>query len=111
MTSTPVLPWLLYFLLCGFEIVAVVIDAITTIAGLTAGKGFVEGNPIMGWLFKKVGQSFADWLSGVLSLAVCLAIVNINFQAGVAATAAIAVAETFFAVKNYLLLKKLGIRL
>jgi Domain of unknown function (DUF5658) len=110
-TSTPFLPWFLFFLMCAFEIVAVVGDSITTMVGLGANKGFVEGNPLMSWLFKKVGQSFAGWLTGVAALAVSLALVNVNYKAGVVATVAIAAAESYFAIKNYLLLKKLGISL
>ncbi len=111
MTSTPALPWLIFFLAEAFGIFAVVGDAITTIAGLTAGKGFVEANKLMGWLFKKVGQSFAAWLSGVVVLAVTIALVMLNYKAGLVGTLAIGAAEAFFAIKNYLFLKKNGISL
>ena len=45
-----------------FAAAAVVADGYTTAIGLQ--HGLVEGNPVMRWLFKKVGTAFSTFLVG-----------------------------------------------
>ncbi len=104
-------PWFILFLVIVYGIFACLGDIITTAIGLTAGKGFKEGNPIAAWMFKKMGQSFAGWLGGVGYLAACLFIGAANWEAGVVCAGLIGAAETYFAIHNYLLMKRLGIKL
>jgi hypothetical protein len=109
--STPAGPWLEFFGLAAYGIAAVLGDSITTIIGLNANKGFIEGNPLAAWMFKKVGQSLTCWLGGVGYLITAAIFTNLNWKAGMVYTGAVAAAETYFAIHNYLLLKKLGIPL
>jgi hypothetical protein len=111
MTSTPALPWLLFFLLVGYGIAACIGDCITTMIGLGAKKGFVEGNPIARWMFAKVGESLTGWIGAVVYALLACVFANLNYRAGVFFAAAVAASETFFTIKNYRLLKKLGIPL
>lgn len=108
--STPALPWLALFLLIGFGIFACVGDSITTITGLTAGKGFREANPIARWMFEKVGQTFAGFLTTGAYAIIAGFIASKNWGAGMFFAGAIAATETYMTIKNYLLLKKLGIK-
>lgn len=111
MTSTPAMPWLLLTLLIGYGIAATVGDGITTMIGLGANKGFVESNPVMRWLFSKVGQSLACWISAVAYAFVAAFIASKVWGAGMLFAGGVAASETYMVIKNYLLLKKAGIPL
>jgi hypothetical protein len=108
-SAYPVGPWLGFFGACAFATLAVLGDSITTMAGL--GKGDVEGNSIERWLFKKVGQSFAAFLTGGGFLLSAAAIANANLKAGFAYVGVVGAYEAYQTVKNYLLLKRQGIKL
>ncbi len=110
-TSTPFWPWFAMFLLIAYEIVAIVGDGITTMVGLGANKGFVEANPLMKFLFAKIGQSLTCWLSAVACCFISLGFAAANYKSGLVVAGVIAAGETFMVIKNYLLLKKLGIKL
>jgi hypothetical protein len=101
----------LFFLLLAFGIFAVLGDSITTMIGLGANKGFIEANPIARWMFAKMGQSFSCFLGGAVYLFASLGFYSVNHAAGAVLAGSVAVAETYFAIHNYLLLKKLGIKL
>jgi hypothetical protein len=105
----PAGPWLGFFLACAYAILVVLGDSITTMIGL--GKGDVEGNFIERWLFKKVGSSFATFLTGVLFLFSAAAIANANLKAGFLYVGIVSAGETYQTIKNYRLLKKQGIKL
>lgn len=102
---------LMFFALVVFGILAVLGDSITTMIGLGANKGFTEGNPIAAWMFKKIGQSLSCWLGGVTYVFTALGFYAVNHAAGAVFAGSVAAAETYFTIKNYLLLKKLGIKL
>lgn len=108
--SVPAGPWLALFGVLVLGLLAIIGDGITTMIGLGANKGFVEGNPIMRWLFSKVGQSFATWLSGAAYLFIGLLIGSKVWLAGMIYSGVVAAGEAYYAIKNYLLLKKLGIK-
>jgi hypothetical protein len=109
--SAPFWPWFGFFLLLVYGIAAVLGDSITTMIGLAANKGFTESNPIARWMFAKIGQSLSCFLSGAVYLFTALIFVSHNYVAGMVFTGAVAAAETYYAIHNYLLLKKLGISL
>jgi hypothetical protein len=102
-------PWFILFLLMSCGVVAIVADGITTMKGLGANKGFIEGNPIARWMFAKIGESLTVWLGGVLYLLAGLIIGTNNWAAGMVYCGLVTAAETYFAIHNYLLMKKLGI--
>jgi hypothetical protein len=104
-------PWFIMFLLMAYGVVAIIADGITTMIGLGANKGFIEGNPIARWMFAKVGESLTVWLGGAAYLFAGLIIGTHNWAAGMVYTGLVAAAETYFAIHNYLLMKKLGIKL
>lgn len=108
--SMPAGPWLELFGVLVIGLLAIIGDGITTMIGLGANKGFVEGNPVMRWLFGKVGQSFACWLSGVVYLLIGAIIGSKVWLAGMLYAGIVAAGEAYFTIKNYLLLKKLGIK-
>jgi hypothetical protein len=110
-TSTPFWPWFAAFLLIAFGTAAIVADGITTMVGLGANKGFVEANKLMRWMFSKIGQSLTCWLSAVLVCFLSLFIISHAYGPGMLFAGTVAAGETYFAVHNYLLLKKLGIKL
>lgn len=101
---------LAYFLTVAAGIGCVLGDGITTMIGLGANKGFIEQNPIARWMFKKMGQSFSIWLGGAVYLFTGLGFYTVNHAAGFVFTGSVAAAEAYFAVHNYLLLKRLGIK-
>lgn len=107
--SMPAGPWLELFGVLTVGLLAIIGDGITTMIGLGANKGFVEGNPIARWMFSKVGQSLTIWISAVAYLLVGAFIGGANWAAGMTYAGIVAAGEIYFAVKNYLLLKKLGI--
>lgn len=84
-------------------------DYYTTVVGLQHG-GF-EGNPLMRWLFSKVGESFAEWLSMVLILFVAGIIANFTIVGALVYSALIAGGEGTQAYLNYRKLKAAGISL
>jgi Domain of unknown function (DUF5658) len=100
-----------FFLTVGAGIGAITADSITTIVGLGANKGFIESNPLARWMFKKMGQSFACWLSGAVYIFSSLGIYSANHGAGFFYAGSIAAAEAYFAIRNYLMLRKFGIAL
>jgi len=87
----------------AFASVAILSDAYLTMKGLE--NGFVEGNPLMRWLFKKVGQSFAAFLSGGVVLIVGTALTNYGAAPAAAFFSVIGVCETVQALLNYRKLK------
>ena len=109
--SMPAGPWLELFGVLTVGLLAIIADGITTMIGLGANKGFVEGNPIARWMFSKVGQSLTIWLGGVAYLLIGLIIGTKVWAAGMVYAGIVAAGEIYFAVHNYLLLKKLGIKL
>lgn len=111
MTSTPAGPWLALFALIAFGIVTIVGDGITTMVGLGAKKGFVEGNPLARWLFSKIGESLTVWLSAVVYALLAAFIGSKAWGPGMFFAGTVAVSEAFFTIKNYRLLKSLGIPL
>lgn len=93
-----------------FALLAVLGDSITTMIGLSSGKGY-EANPIMRWLFAKIGQSLSAWISAVLVLFVGAAFASVSLNAGIAYCAIIGVAESIRTYLNYRTLKALKIPL
>lgn len=82
---------------------AVMGDAYTTMVGLQ--HGFVEGNPLMKWLFKKVGQSFAAFLSAVAVLFLGGLISNYDLTSAYTFLGIITAGEGFQAIRNWRKLK------
>lgn len=109
--TAPFWPWFAMFVLIAYGIAACVGDGITTMIGLGAKKGFVEGNPIAKWMFAKIGESLTCWLGAIVYCFTSLIFANINYKAGLVYAGSVAAAETYFAIHNYLMLKKLGIPL
>ena len=107
--SAPFWPWFWMFLVIVYGILACVGDSITTMIGLGANKGFIEGNPIARWMFKEVGQAGAAFISTTAYIFISLIIGTHAYWPGMAFAGAIGVSETYFVIHNYLLLKKLGI--
>jgi hypothetical protein len=95
-------------LLIAYGITASIGDVITTMIGISSGK-VVEGNPIARWLFGKIGESATGWLGAVGYCFVSLGMAAWNYKAGLIVAGSVAVTETIMVIKNYLLLKKLGI--
>lgn len=110
-TSAPFWPWFYTFLLLAYGTAACIGDIVTTMIGLGANKGFKEGNPIARWMFSKFGESLTGWMTTVAYIFLGLFFVTKNYAAGMMYIGAVAASETFFTIKNYLLLKKLGIKL
>lgn len=110
-TSFAFWPWFAMFLVIVCGIFACLGDSITTMIGLTAGKGFIEANPLASWLFKKVGEDLACFISSAAVLFISLGIGAHWYWPGMFFAGVVAAGETFFTVKNYLLMKKLGISL
>ena|SRR2546423_7953901 len=84
-------------------LVSVLGDSYTTMIGLQ--HGFVEGNPVVKWLFKKVGQSFAAFLSAVLVLFLGGLISNYDLMSSYVFFGIVTAGETFQTVRNYLKLR------
>lgn len=95
--------------LCFTTVLAVMGDAYTTMIGLE--HGFVEGNPIMKFLFSKIGQPLTVFLSAVAVLIGGAAIAANNLHAGYAYFAVISVSEGIMAARNYFKLKAAKISL
>lgn len=93
----------------AFASIALLTDAYLTMKGLE--RGFQEGNPLMRWLFKKVGQSFAAFLSGGTVLILGAALTNYGALPSAAFFGIIGIAESAQAFLNYRKLKKAGISL
>jgi hypothetical protein len=85
------------------SLVAVLGDAYTTMIGLQ--HGFVEGNPVMKFLFAKIGQSLSAFLSAVAVLGVGAVIAAHNLGAGYAFLAGVSVVEGIQVIRNFLKLK------
>jgi hypothetical protein len=93
---------ILYFLLTGLALFAIVADYITTIKAMD--KGGYEGNPINRWLFKKIGPAFTTFIEAVFFLIVSAALfqaAGIGYSAGYSGF--IASLESYMAIRNYLL--------
>src|SRR5258708_1812319 len=84
-------------------------DGYTTAIALQ--HGFVEGNPIARWLFKKVGQSFTLFAEGVALLFAIGMISNYDLNAAYAFAGIITAGEAVMVIRNYKLLKKAKISL
>lgn len=96
----------------GFAVaasLALLADAYTTMIGLQ--NGFVEGNPLMKWLFKKVGTSFATFLTGGSMLILGAFFASRTAVGGDVFFGVITAAEGFQALKNYRKLKAAKISL
>lgn len=102
-------PWFALFVLIVYGMLACLGDIITTMIGLTANKGFQEGNPLARWMFSKFGQSLSGWMTTVFFMLSAAGIASVNYKVGVVYAAAVAASETYFTLRNYFLLKKLGI--
>jgi hypothetical protein len=96
------------FLFLGFAaaaLLAYLADVITTMIGTS--KGLVEGNPLMKWLFSKVGESFAGWLGGVAVLFIGGILSNYTLRGSEVFFSGIAAAESVQAFLNYRKIKAL----
>jgi hypothetical protein len=89
--------------------VAILADTYTTMIGLQ--HGFVEGNPLMRWLFKKVGISFATFLVGGFVLIFGAFLTSYSVYGTDVYFGIIAAGEGFQAVRNYRKLKAAKISL
>lgn len=93
----------------AFASVALLADAYLTMKGLE--HGFQESNPLLRYLFKKVGQSFTVFLSGGVVLIIGAAITNYGATPAIAFFGVIGAAETAQAFLNYRKLKKTKVNL
>jgi hypothetical protein len=96
-------------LLCLVTVLSLLADAYTTMIGLE--HGMVEGNPIMKWLFKKVGLSFATFLSSAVVLFIGGFLSNFGLEYSDAYFGIVAAGEGIRALLNYRKLKALKISL
>jgi hypothetical protein len=95
--------------LCFTTLLTVLGDAYTTMIGLE--HGFVEGNPVMKFLFAKIGQSLSAFLSAVAVLGVGAVIAAHNLNAGYVYFGVVSVGEGVRTLLNYLKLKAAKISL
>ncbi len=84
-------------------------DGYTTMVALQ--HGFVEGNPVARWLFKKIGQSFTLFAEAVVALFAIGAISNYNLNAAYLFAGILTAGEGAMFLRNYLKLKKSNISL
>jgi hypothetical protein len=82
---------------------AVLGDAYTTMLGLS--KGLTEGNPIMKFLFSKIGQSLTAFLSAVAVLGFGVVIAAHSLGAAYVYFGGGTVVEGIVTLRNYLKLK------
>lgn len=93
-----------------FAMIATVLgDAYTTSIGLAHGD--VEGNSLMKWLFAKIGQAGAVFVSGVVATFVGGTIAAHNLQGGYLYFGIVAAGEGYQTISNYLKLKKAKVSL
>jgi hypothetical protein len=84
----------------GLMIGAQVADYITTVKGMD--KGLVEGNPIMKWLFSKIGVAASSFVSMLVTIFTSLLILNFaGFAPAITFAAIVAAGETYQAISNY----------
>jgi hypothetical protein len=95
--------------LCATSLLTLLGDGYTTMIGLQ--HGFVEGNPLAKWLFKKIGQSFTLFLEGTVLLFAIGAISNYDLNAAYVFAGILTAGEAAMCVRNYKLLKKSNISL
>jgi len=88
---------------------ALLADNYTTMIALQ--HGFSEGNPIIKWLFKKVGTSFTAFLTGDSMLIAGAAMTNYGADQAAMFFGIIAVGESVRALLNYRKLKAAKISL
>ncbi len=84
-------------------------DGYTTMIALQ--NGFVEGNPIAKWLFKKIGQSFTLFAESVALLFIIGAISNYDLNMAYMFAGIMTAGEAYMCIRNYRLLKASGISL
>ncbi len=84
-------------------------DGYTTMIALQ--HGFVEGNPIAKWLFKKIGQQATLFVEGVGLLFAIGAISNYDLNMAYMFAGIMTAGEGYMCVRNYRLLKKSNISL
>jgi hypothetical protein len=95
--------------LCTSSLLTVLGDGYTTMIGVQ--HGFVEGNPIMKFLFSKIGQSLSIFLSAVAVLGIGAVIAAHNLDAGYMYLGIVFAGEGIMVVRNYLKLKAAKISL
>jgi hypothetical protein len=91
------------FGMMGAGIVAIVLDYVSTVKGLAAG--FTEQNSLMRFLFKKIGQPAAAFVSGVVFLGVALPLSTFHFGPDMLFCSIVAAGEFVQYYKNMKLLK------
>jgi hypothetical protein len=96
-------------LLCLVTVLAILADAYTTMIGLE--HGLVEGNPLMKWLFKKVGLSFATFISGAAVLFIGGFISSYGLQYSDIYFGIVSAGESVRALLNYRKLKAMKVSL
>lgn len=94
--------WVLFGLM-GAAVVAVILDYISTVKGLAAG--LKEGNPLMRWLFTKIGQPASAFVSVVVVLAVALPLSTWHAYPDMMFCGAVAGTEFLMFYRNSKLLK------
>lgn len=89
--------------------VAYTADSYTTTVGLQ--NGFTETNPLNSWLFNKIGLPLTTFIEAVIVLWLGAFLTDYGWAPATAMFGTLTVTETFFAVRNYLRLKKAKISL
>src|SRR5271155_1131989 len=106
----PLGPWLWFYFLLAYAIIASLSDAYTTAVFLGNPKyGATEGNPVARRLFKLMGQSLATFVVLVFFIWTTAIATDLNYKAGMLYTGLIAGIETVMAIRNFRLLKSVGL--
>ena len=95
--------------LVGTTIAAILGDSYTTMIALQ--KGYVEGNPVMRYLFKKIGQPLAVFLTGVAALFIGGSLAAHDLVWGYTYFGILSGLEGATTLRNYLKLKQAKISL
>lgn len=95
-------PAFTFFLLWAWALVAILGDSYYT--GIGLAKGFVEGNPISRWLFKKVGMALTTFIGAVVVMIIGTIFSTQGYVYGDLFLAIVAAAETYMVYRNRKLL-------
>lgn len=92
-----------------FFMLAYLADIYTTFCGLS--EGFVEGNPLMRWAFKKMDKALASFIGGTVVLFIGGFLTNYGWGAASLYFGIVGAGESVIALRNYRKLKAAKISL
>jgi hypothetical protein len=106
----PLGPWLYYYFALLYALIASLSDAYTTSIFLGHPVyGITEGNPVAKWLFNLMGESLATVVVLIFFIWTSALATAANYKAGMIYVGAIAVIETVMALRNFSLIKSVGL--